>query len=138
MKYLFILLLILTSCSHTELIDCYKQSLVYTEEARSLERDIIIINEANNTILYLDNIILNYEDTCNIKYIKSDTIKFKGKITSNNIVLYNDTIYVPYKETIKMYNGCPWYDKFNNRILQIIEFNISVNNWEDYTNSNLN
>lgn len=107
-------------------------------KAKSASEAITIVNDAKNTSWYIGSsnvadiepTAIGYNDTIVLDNVeKADTIVFNGGIQSNGLWLFEGAMYAPYNNTINLLD---MIDSVGNRIIYPIEFDININNWNDY------
>lgn len=112
-------------------------SITSTPITKSASESIFIINDAENTSLYVNssNIVeiepttIAYGDTISLEELKKevDTIVFDGGIYSNGFWLYEGLMYAPFGRVIKSLDLC---DSVWNKILYPISFKADINDWK--------
>lgn len=133
--------LFLTSCLIDEIIETKqnKELVSKTVDDETPKLKFNIINKAENVILYVEEHIVEYNDTILLNDVKlnekKDTLILNGKIETKTYSIYEGLMYIPlnqyYTNNIILFDGCPWYSKDGYKLLQSIQFDATVNDWQD-------
>lgn len=144
-RLILLLLCALMSCNIETVVNEHtpmKQSM----QDKTRRVNIIVDNQAEGVIFESDSIVLHYLDKGICKsfdteeyYIKD--VVLQGKLYTPTYTIYNGNIRIPIRQGIQdtinnidvvLYDGCPWYSRNGNKVLQSIQFdNPSVEDWEE-------
>lgn len=139
-----IMSLFITSCVIDEVIETKQNEINEELVSKSVENEkpilnFNIINKAENVILNINKYNLEYNDTILLKDVnlneKKDTLILNGELKNDSYSIYKGLMYIPlnqyYTNNIILFDGCPWYSKNGYKLLQSIQFDVTVNDQQN-------